>query len=56
MPLRILADAQDAGANLIQVLIVAGMFGMFFLGSLYLRQVLGYSPLRIGLASCPSRR
>ena len=31
----------------------AGMFGMFFLGSLYLRQILGYDPLQIGLAFLP---
>ena len=31
----------------------AGMFGMFFLGSLYLRRVLGYDPLQIGLAFLP---
>jgi EmrB/QacA subfamily drug resistance transporter len=53
MPLRILASRNIAGANLIQVFSVAGMFGMFFLGSLYLRQVLGYSPLQIGLAFLP---
>jgi EmrB/QacA subfamily drug resistance transporter len=53
MPLRILATRNIAGANLIQLLSVAGMFGMFFLGSLYLRLVLGYSPLRIGLAFLP---
>jgi EmrB/QacA subfamily drug resistance transporter len=53
MPLRILASRNIAGANLIQVLTVAGMFGMFFLGSLYLRRVLGYSPLQIGLAFLP---
>jgi MFS family permease len=53
MPLRILASRNIAGANLIQLLSVAGMFGMFFLGSLYLRLVLGYSPLRIGLAFLP---
>jgi MFS family permease len=29
------------------------MFGMFFLGALYLRRVLGYSPLQIGLAFLP---
>src|SRR5712675_1144315 len=50
MPLRVLASRNIAGANLIQLFSVAGMFGMFFLGSLYLRLVLGYSPLRIGLA------
>jgi len=29
------------------------MFGMFFLGSLYLRQIQGYDPLQIGLAFLP---
>ena len=53
MPLRILAVRNIAGANLIQILSVAGMFGVFFLGSLYLRLVLGYSPLRIGVAFLP---
>jgi EmrB/QacA subfamily drug resistance transporter len=53
MPLRILAARKIAAANLIQVLSVAGMFGMFFLGALYLRRILGYSPLQIGLAFLP---
>jgi len=53
MPLRILAARKIAAANLIQVLGVAGMFGMFFLGALYLREMLGYSPLQIGLAFLP---
>ncbi len=53
LPLRILASRAVAGANLIQVLMIAGMFGMFFLGALYLEKVLGYDPLRIGLAFLP---
>jgi len=53
MPLRILTARKIAAANLIQVLSVAGMFGMFFLGALYLRRILGYSPLQIGLAFLP---
>jgi len=53
MPLRILASRNVTGANLVQVLAAAGMFGMFFLGSLYLRQILGYDPLQIGLAFLP---
>jgi predicted MFS family arabinose efflux permease len=53
MPLRILAARNIAGANLIQILSVADMFSVFFLGSLYLRLVLGYSPLRIGVAFLP---
>jgi predicted MFS family arabinose efflux permease len=53
MPLRIFSSRNLAGANLVQVLSTAGMFGMFFLGSLYLRQILGYDPLQIGLAFLP---
>jgi EmrB/QacA subfamily drug resistance transporter len=53
MPLRIFSSRNVTGANLVQVLSTSGMFGMFFLGSLYLRQVLGYDPLQIGLAFLP---
>ena len=35
------------------MLMVAGMFGMFFLGALYLQRVLGYDALEIGLAFLP---
>ncbi|HMI27076.1 MAG TPA: MFS transporter, partial [Streptosporangiaceae bacterium] len=41
MPLRIFASRNVTGSNLVQVLGTAGMFGMFFLGSLYLRQIMG---------------
>lgn len=53
LPLRILRSRNVAGANLIQVLMVAGMFGMFFLGALYLEKVLHYDPLQIGLGFLP---
>jgi EmrB/QacA subfamily drug resistance transporter len=53
MPLRILRSRNVSGANLVQMLFVAGMFGMFFLGSLYMQRVLGYSALQIGLAFLP---
>ena len=53
MPLRIFSSRTVTGANLVQVLGTAGMFGMFFLGSLYLRRILGYDPLQIGLAFLP---
>jgi EmrB/QacA subfamily drug resistance transporter len=53
IPLRIFRSRNVTGANLIQVLSVAGMFGMFFLGSLYLERVLGYDALEIGLAFLP---
>src|SRR4051794_33870189 len=54
IPLRIFRSRNVAGANAIQALVVAGMFGMFFLGSLYMQRVLGYSPLKIGLAFLPT--
>jgi EmrB/QacA subfamily drug resistance transporter len=54
MPLRILRSRNVAGANAIQGLVVVGMFGMFFLGALYLERVLGYDPLQIGLAFLPA--
>jgi EmrB/QacA subfamily drug resistance transporter len=53
VPLRIFRSRNVTGANLIQALSVSGMFGMFFLGSLYLQRVQHYSALEIGLAFLP---
>ncbi|HEY3866623.1 MAG TPA: DHA2 family efflux MFS transporter permease subunit [Solirubrobacteraceae bacterium] len=53
VPLRIFRVRNVVTANAIQILSVAGMFGMFFLGALYLRDVLGYDALQIGLAFLP---
>jgi EmrB/QacA subfamily drug resistance transporter len=54
MPLRLFRSRNVAGANAIQALLVAGMFGMFFLGALYLQRVLGYDALQVGLAFLPA--
>ncbi|MGH2896619.1 MAG: MFS transporter, partial [Solirubrobacteraceae bacterium] len=54
IPLRIFRSRDQSGANLIQALLVAGMFGMFFLGALYLQRVLHYDALKIGLAFLPT--
>jgi MFS family permease len=54
MPLRIFRSRNVSGANIIQALTVAGMFGMFFLGVLYLQRVLGYDALKTGLAFLPT--
>jgi EmrB/QacA subfamily drug resistance transporter len=54
VPLRIFRSRNVTGANLIQMLTVAGMFAMFFLGALYLQRVLGYDALETGLAFLPS--
>jgi EmrB/QacA subfamily drug resistance transporter len=54
MPLRLFRSRNVAGSNVLQALLVAGMFGMFFLGALYLQRVLGYSALEVGLAFLPT--
>lgn len=54
MPLRLFHSRNVVGANVLQALLVAGMFGMFFLGALYLQRVLGYSALEVGLAFLPT--
>jgi EmrB/QacA subfamily drug resistance transporter len=53
VPLRIFRSHNVSGANLIQMLMVAGMYGMFFLGALYMQRVLGYDALEVGLAFLP---
>jgi len=54
LPLRVFRSRKVSGANAIQAFMMAGMLGMFFLGALYLQRVLGYPPLRIGLAFLPA--
>jgi EmrB/QacA subfamily drug resistance transporter len=53
LPLRILRSRNVAGANLVQVLMVSGLFGMFFLGVLYMQRVLGYDAVQTGFAFLP---
>jgi EmrB/QacA subfamily drug resistance transporter len=40
-------------ANIAMMFVAAGMFSMFFFASLYVQDVLGYSPLKAGLAFLP---
>jgi EmrB/QacA subfamily drug resistance transporter len=53
VPLRIFRSRNVIGANVIQILSVAGMFGVFFLGALYLQRVRHYDALEIGFAFLP---
>ena len=53
MPLRIYASRTLSAANLVVLLVGAATFAMWFFLSLYLQQVLGYSPLRAGFAFLP---
>jgi EmrB/QacA subfamily drug resistance transporter len=53
MPLYLFRSRNVSGANLVQALMVVGMFGMFFLGALYMQRILGYDALKVGLAYLP---
>jgi EmrB/QacA subfamily drug resistance transporter len=53
MPLRMFRSRNVAGANVIQFLMVAGLFGMFVLGALYMQGVLGYDAVGTGFAFLP---
>jgi EmrB/QacA subfamily drug resistance transporter len=54
VPLSLFRLRDLTTANVIAVLWAAGMFAWFFLSALYLQIVLGYSPLRVGLAFLPT--
>jgi EmrB/QacA subfamily drug resistance transporter len=54
LPLRVFRSRLLSGANLVQALMVAGMFGFLFLGTLYVRRVLGYGAMATGLAFLPT--
>jgi predicted MFS family arabinose efflux permease len=41
------------GANVVMTLVAAGMTSMFFFATLYVQQILGFSPLKAGLAFLP---
>ena len=53
MPLDLFKNLNVSAANVIGVLMAAGMFAYFFFSALYLQLVLGYSPLEVGLAYLP---
>jgi MFS family permease len=54
IPLGIFRLRNVTTANGVGILMAGGMFAAFFLSALYLQQVLGYSPLEVGLAYLPS--
>jgi EmrB/QacA subfamily drug resistance transporter len=54
MPLALFRRRNLATANVVGVLWAGAMFAWFFLSALYLQLVLGYSPLRVGLAFLPA--
>jgi EmrB/QacA subfamily drug resistance transporter len=52
-PLRLFADVSRSGSFAARLLLVAGMMGMFFFLTQFLQDVLGFSPLRAGVAFLP---
>jgi EmrB/QacA subfamily drug resistance transporter len=53
VPLRIFRVGDVRGANIAMLLMAAAMVGLFFVLTLYLQDVKGYSAIRAGLASVP---
>ena len=52
-PLRLFADASRSGSFIARLLLLAGMFGVFFFLTQFLQRVMGFSPLRAGVAFLP---
>jgi len=52
-PLRLFADRSRAASYVARLLLVAGMFGMFFFLTQYIQEILRFSPLRAGVAFVP---
>ena len=48
MPLRILKIRNVAGADLLMLCMASGLFSVFFFTTLYMQQVLGYTPVATG--------
>jgi EmrB/QacA subfamily drug resistance transporter len=53
LPMRVLANRNRSGALLIMLCIATGLFGVFFFLTLFIQTVLGYSPIRAGIAFLP---
>jgi predicted MFS family arabinose efflux permease len=53
LPMRILRDRDRSGAYLVMLCIGTALFGMFFFLTLFMQSVLGYSPIRTGIAYLP---
>ncbi|MFD5594823.1 MFS transporter [Streptomyces griseorubiginosus] len=52
--LRLFGSRLLSGANAVQILLIATMYGFQFLGALYLQRVLGYGELLTGTAFLPA--
>jgi EmrB/QacA subfamily drug resistance transporter len=53
LDLSLFKNSTFAGANTTMLLVALAMFGVFFFNSLFLGQILGYSPIQTGAAFLP---
>jgi EmrB/QacA subfamily drug resistance transporter len=53
LDLRLFRNSTFAGANIVLLLVALAMFGVFFFLSLYMQNILGYSPVEAGAAFLP---
>ncbi|WP_410626691.1 MFS transporter [Amycolatopsis sp. cmx-8-4] len=53
LPLKIFRSRPLTAANIVQFLMIAGMFGLLYFGTLYVQRVLGYTSLQAGLGFVP---
>jgi EmrB/QacA subfamily drug resistance transporter len=53
VPFSIFRVRTVTGANVVGILVGASLFSMFYFISLYMQQVLGYSPIKAGLSYLP---
>jgi EmrB/QacA subfamily drug resistance transporter len=53
LPLDLFRSGTYVGANLVVLLVALAMFGVFFFVSLYMQNILGYSPVQTGAAFLP---
>ena len=53
LPLRLFASGERCGAHLARMLFLGGMVGFWFFSTQYLQEVMGYGPMKAGLAFLP---
>jgi hypothetical protein len=54
LDLTLFRNSTFTGANVSMLLVALAMFGVFFYVSLYVQQILGYSPVEAGASFLPA--
>ena len=54
LPLRLFASRERSGAYAARMLVVSGMFGMFFFVTQFMQGVMGFTPIEAGVAFLPT--